>query len=87
MWRISISENDESEKKACLTGVIDNIQNGYGFIRPDTDSGNVFFHSSKVVGGSFTDLTADDPVSYDVYDTDRGKSADHVRVTSNGVTP
>jgi len=81
----TVAESDESEKKECLTGVIDNIQNGYGFIRPDTGSGNVFFHSSKVVDGSFTDLTAGDPVSYNMYDTDRGKSADHVRITNNGV--
>jgi len=79
----TVSANDESEQKACLTGVIDNLKNGYGFIRPDTDSGNVFFHSSKVAGGSFDDLNAGDPVSYNVYDTERGKSADCVRVQRN----
>jgi len=74
----TVSEHDNSEKKESLTGVIDNLQNGYGFIRPDTGSGNVFFHSSKVVGNSFSELSTGDCVSYNIYDTDRGKSADHV---------
>jgi len=74
------SGNNTHDKKDCLTGAIVNIQNGYGFIRPDTGSGNIFFHSSKVADSQFTDLTAGDRVSYNIYDTDRGKSADHVRI-------
>jgi len=77
-----LSESNTPDKKVCLTGIIDNIQNGYGFIRPDIGSGNVFFHTSKVVDSQFTDLAADDRVSYNIYDTDRGKSADHVRLLS-----
>jgi len=75
----TLSGNNTPDKKNCLTGMIDNIQNGYGFIRPDIGSGNVFFHSSKVVDSQFADLAANDRVSYNEYDTDRGKSADHVR--------
>ena len=39
-------------------------ENGYGFIRPDDDSKDVFFHA-KDCGGIFNDLKEGDNVSFD----------------------
>ena len=52
-------------------------ENGYGFIRPDDDSKDVFFHA-KDCGGIFNDLKEGDNVSFDTQQTDRGLKATNI---------
>ena len=60
------------------TGSILSIKEGYGFIRPDDESDNIFFHSSKVKDITFNELHLGDKVSFKTYDTDRGRNAEDI---------
>lgn len=66
-----------------LVGTILNIKDGYGFIKPEVGFDNLFFHYTKVVGGSINDLAVGDKVSYGTYNTERGVNAENVRKLVN----
>lgn len=53
---------------------------GFGFIRPEDGSKDVFFHCSKVRDASFKDLRIGDAVIFDTEDTDKGPAAYEVRL-------
>ena len=63
-------------------GYIVNIiyDKGFGFIKPDDGDENLFFHSSNLENILFSDLKLGDRVSFDTINTERGISADRVRV-------
>jgi CspA family cold shock protein len=52
-----------------------NIDKGYGFISPETGGNDSFVHISAVERAGMTTLTADQRVSYDVENDQRGKSS------------
>ncbi len=63
-------------------GVIVNLVDtkGYGFIKPDNGDENLFFHSSNLENIDFLRLQEGDIVSFDTIITERGKSADSVKL-------
>ncbi len=62
-----------------LEGTICNIKEGYGFIRPNEGHENIFFHHSKLLQIELWELNTGDEVSFSVYNTDRGLSAENVQ--------
>lgn len=50
---------------------------GYGFIKPDDGSREVFIHYSSADGSSFS-LFEGDPVEYEVVDLGKGPQADSI---------
>ncbi len=51
---------------------------GFGFITPDGEAKDVFFHSSALVGVAFDELQVGDKVSFDTEDSDKGPRAVNV---------
>lgn len=64
-----------------MTGKIKRLTDkGFGFITPDDNPAkDVFFHSSALVGASFSDLQEGDAVTFDTEDSDRGPRAINVK--------
>ncbi len=62
-----------------LTGAIINIKEGYGFIRPDDGTENIFFHHGKLLNANLWELNVGDKVSFNTYNTERGPSAENVK--------
>jgi cold shock CspA family protein len=54
-----------------LTGVINTLRNGFGFIRPDSGESNYFFHASTLLG-IFGELRCGQAVTFQVVASDRG---------------
>lgn len=53
---------------------------GFGFIGSEETGGkDVFFHSSALVGMSFSDLREGDDVTFDMEDSDKGPRAVNVK--------
>ena len=50
-----------------------NAQKGFGFIKPDNNSNDVFVHISAVEDAGLSDLADEQAISYDVEDNN-GKS-------------
>jgi CRISPR-associated protein (TIGR03986 family) len=69
-------------------GKIDELRNGYGFIRPDEGKGRVFFHSSALARGlRFDDLNTGDAVEFEAAPDERGLKATSVRQVSGAAAP
>ncbi|MFA5954652.1 MAG: cold shock domain-containing protein [Patescibacteria group bacterium] len=64
-----------------MTGKIKRLatDKGFGFITPDGSDKDVFFHSSALVGVSFTDLHEGDEVSFETEDSEKGLRAKNVQ--------
>ncbi len=64
------------------TGIIDTLKEGYGFIRPDGASENIFFHYSEMFDGDFNSLAIGDPVEFYIssYIPEDGKPPPAIRV-------
>jgi CspA family cold shock protein len=56
-----------------------NEKKGYGFIEQDGE-GDLFVHYSAITMPGFKTLKEGDRVSFDVEQTDRGRSAKNVRI-------
>ena len=62
-----------------MTGTIKALRDkGFGFITPDGEAKDVFFHSSKLVGVTFVELKVGDKVSFEVVDGEKGPAAVNV---------
>jgi cold shock CspA family protein len=64
---------------AVLTGTIQALKSGYGFIAPDQGGPNMFFFHEDVAGADFLDLKAGERVQYILGQNDRGACAKEVR--------
>jgi len=53
---------------------------GYGFIKPDDGTEEVFVHYSAVIGDGFNHLYEGDRVKFDLVDLGRGPQAGNVRI-------
>jgi cold shock protein len=53
-------------------------EKGYGFIRPDDESEDVFVHHSGIVGEGFKSLEEGDKVTYEVTQGRKGLQAENV---------
>ncbi len=52
---------------------------GFGFITPDGQEKDLFFHSSALVDVRFDELKVGDTVTFEVEDSDKGPRAVNVR--------
>lgn len=67
-----------------VTGTIQALKNGYGFINPDQGGVAMFFFHGDVVGVDFLDLRPGDRVEYEIGQNDRGLCAKQIhRIPSN----
>jgi len=60
-------------------GVIYNIKEGFGFIKPDHGVENIFFHYSDVIDSDFNDLSEGDKVEFENGTNEKGPCAKRVR--------
>lgn len=51
---------------------------GYGFIKPEDGSKDVFFHASAINGATFDDLKEGDEVMFDVEAGPKGPAATNI---------
>jgi CspA family cold shock protein len=66
--------------KKNMTGtVVRKHTNGYGFIKPDDGSKDVFFHAQSLVDVAFDDLPEGEKVTFDVEQGPKGPAAANVR--------
>jgi len=52
---------------------------GFGFIAPEGQDKDVFFHSSALIDCTYADLKVDDMVTFEVEDSEKGPRAKDVR--------
>ncbi len=62
-----------------LSGHIQSIIDGYGFISPDSGGENLFFYHTSVEGCDFSELHEGDQVQFTLGSNERGPCAIHVR--------
>ncbi|MFA6604282.1 MAG: cold shock domain-containing protein [Patescibacteria group bacterium] len=63
-----------------MNGSIKTItEKGFGFITPDGQDKDVFFHQSALVEVTFAELQVGDKVSFDIEDSPKGPRAANVR--------
>jgi len=72
-------ENIESSDGNTKKGVIENIKEGYGFIKPDQGTTNIFFHYTDVIDSDFNDLSNGDKVEFESSMNDKGPCAKNVK--------
>ena len=59
-----------------MKGVIKKLTDrGYGFIDPEGDGKDLFFHSNALVDVTFDELKEGDAVTFEVEETEKGPSA------------
>lgn len=64
-----------------MNGVIKRImEKGFGFIAPEGEDKDVFFHASAVQDVEFADLKEGDNVTFDMEESPRGPQAVNVRL-------
>ncbi len=57
-----------------MNGVVKKkIDKGFGFITPEGETQDVFFHSNSLVGITFDELREGDKVTFDVEDSPKGE--------------
>ncbi|OGL66439.1 cold-shock protein [Candidatus Uhrbacteria bacterium RIFCSPHIGHO2_01_FULL_63_20] len=54
-------------------------EKGFGFITPEGQDKDVFFHTSALMGVSFDELNEGDKVSFDTEESDKGPRAVNVQ--------
>ena len=52
---------------------------GFGFITPEGQDKDLFFHRNSLVGVTFDELQEGDNVTFDVEDSEKGKNAVNVK--------
>lgn len=63
-----------------MTGVIKTLtEKNFGFIKPDGEEKDVFFHASSLVDLAFADLKEGDKVSFETEDSEKGPRAVNVQ--------
>lgn len=63
-----------------MTGTIKKLTDkGFGFISPEGQEKDVFFHSKSLVGVQFNELNEGDQVSFEVEDSPKGPNAINVQ--------
>ncbi len=61
-----------------MTGKIKSLREGFGFITPDGESKDVFFHLSGLIDVQFDELQIGDVVSFETEQSEKGPRAVNV---------
>ncbi len=61
-----------------MKGTIKNVLNGFGFITPEGESKDVFFHANDLDGVAFDDLAAGTEVTFDIGESQKGPKAENI---------
>jgi len=85
MARIA-ADSDITVESPRQYGEVINLHDTFGFIRPDLDEDNIFFHISKVDENSADKLQPGDRVNYTCYRTHRGNNAENVMLETPSAT-
>ena len=70
--------DEDAQTSAFMSGRIQNLKEGYGFIAPDDGGDNLFFHYSDVENCDFNELLIGDEVVYKTGHSQKGACARHV---------
>lgn len=63
-----------------MNGVIKKkTEKGFGFITPEGQDKDLFFHSNSLVGVTFAELQEGDQVTFDVEESPKGPNATNVK--------
>lgn len=63
-----------------MTGTVKKLTDrGFGFITPEGQNDDLFFHSKELVGITFEEIREGDTVEFEVQEGDKGPSAVKVR--------
>ena len=63
-----------------MNGVIKKLtEKGFGFIMPEGQEKDVFFHGNSLVGVAFNELREGDAVTFEIEDSPKGPNAVNVK--------
>lgn len=63
-----------------MQGIIKKLtEKNFGFISPEGEGQDLFFHANELDGVDFTELKEGDAVTFEVTDTPKGKAATKVQ--------
>lgn len=72
---VSAKKNESIIDTDFKPGIVDNLKDGYGFIKPSDGTNNLFFHYSEVIDCDFNDLAEGDKVTYKIGKNEKGPCA------------
>ena len=61
-----------------MNGSIKKLLNGFGFISPEGESKDVFFHANDLVDIDFESLKEGDKVTFNIGKSDKGPKAENI---------